>query len=274
MSTARTRPAGRTGPTRPTGRPQRRVAVSAARAAALAGQRGRLGTRGAWLVAGALTLLALALAWTVLFSSFLAARDIAVTGGRSLTADEVIASAKVPLGRPLARLDLAQITRNTAAVPAVREVHVYRRWPHTVEIEIVERTPVAVVAGSLPGDWFYLDVRGVVFGLAPPPRSGGDPDTSTVDRSKMPQVTAVAGSAASRAAGEVLVSLPAALRNQVISVQATSPDAVVLTLPRRQKVMWGNSARSARKAAVLKALLVARPSSLYDVSSPDTPTVH
>ncbi len=268
MSTARTRPAGRAGPTRP-GRPARRVADSAARAALRSG--GGRGTRSAWLLGAAGVLATLALAWAVLFSSLLAARDIAVTGAGTMSAEEVIDAAHVPLGRPLARLDLQQISRSTAAVPAVREVHVYRRWPHTVEIEIVERTPVAVVAGSLPGDWFFLDAHGVVFGLASPPR---DPGSDTVDRTRLPQVTAVTGSAAARAAGEVILSLPATLKNQVLSVAATSPDAVMLTLPHHQKVMWGNSARAQRKAAVLKALLVARPSSLYDVSSPDTPTVH
>ena len=269
MSSARTRPAGRAGPTRPTGRAPRRVAGSAARAAVSAG-RGR-GSRQVWLGFGALLVLVLGLAWVLLFSSALAARDIAVTGSTNLSADEVIDAAHVPWGRPLARLDLGQISRNTAAVPSVRDVHVYRRWPHTVEIEILERKPVAVVAGSLPGDWFFLDAHGVQFGLAGAPRG---PGADKVDHNRLPAVTAVAGSAAARAAGEVIVSLPVALGNQVISVQAASPDAVVLTLPHHQKVMWGNSARPQRKAAVLEALLVARPSSLYDVSSPDTPTVH
>ena len=74
------------------------------------------------------------------------------------------------------------------------------------------------------------------------------------------------------AAGQVMHSLPAAVRAQVTAVSATSPDAVTLRLGgTNTTVVWGSAEQSALKALTLETAMKARPPasvSLYDVSSP------
>jgi cell division protein FtsQ len=75
----------------------------------------------------------------------------------------------------------------------------------------------------------------------------------------------------------VLAALPDALRTQVETVRATvavagAPGQVTLGLSGNREVHWGDADRVAEKAAVLVALLT-QPGQVYDVTSPDLPTV-
>jgi cell division protein FtsQ len=82
---------------------------------------------------------------------------------------------------------------------------------------------------------------------------------------------------ATRAAVSVLTALPEALRSQVLTVDATDtapdvPGQVTLGLTENRQVQWGSPDRSGEKAAVLVPLLTQR-GQVYDVTSPDLPTI-
>jgi cell division protein FtsQ len=75
----------------------------------------------------------------------------------------------------------------------------------------------------------------------------------------------------------VLVALPADLRGQVLTAtssvaSAGGPAQIVLGLTTSREVRWGSAERTADKAAVLVPLL-SQPGHIYDVSSPDLPTI-
>ena len=70
----------------------------------------------------------------------------------------------------------------------------------------------------------------------------------------------------------VVNELPEKLRPDVVSVSATSGADVKVTLSGNRVVKWGSSDDTPRKAAVLLVLL-SRPGTTYDVSSPDLATV-
>jgi cell division protein FtsQ len=75
------------------------------------------------------------------------------------------------------------------------------------------------------------------------------------------------GSAAVRAAADVLGELPAALRQRVISVTAPSADEVTLRLRGRLTVRWGSADRARQKIRELRALMRTH-ARYYDVSAP------
>jgi cell division protein FtsQ len=77
---------------------------------------------------------------------------------------------------------------------------------------------------------------------------------------------------ATRAAVAVLAAIPQQLRAQVVKVGAKTEGSVELTLADGRMVRWGSPDRSERKAAVLAPLLT-RPGTVYDVTTPDFPTV-
>jgi cell division protein FtsQ len=197
--------------------------------------------------------------YTVYFSDALATEGVDVTGERSLTDDQVREVARVPLGDPLARVDLEAVRRRVESLPVVKSAEVSRQWPHKVLIVVEERTAVAVVeiAGSLRG----LDAQGIVFGTyrqAPP----GLPRVRT---------TATTSGDALREAALVVAALPGELAALVDHVEVFTVDQISLDLKDGRKVRWGSSAQSEEKAAVLEALL-RQDAQVYDVSVPGNPT--
>lgn len=197
--------------------------------------------------------------WLVFFSSQLTAREVDVTGTQTLGKGRIERTAEVPTGTPLARVDLAAIRARVEALAAVRRAEVSRAWPHTVHIEVIERTPVAVIdRGS---GLQALDSEGVLFGGydARPkhlPLVRTEPDTR--------------GEALVEA-GRVISALPAGIAARVDTVEVSSVDEIKLVLNNGRRVIWGSAEDSDQKAEVLGVLLK-RPGNQIDVSAPGHPT--
>ena len=199
--------------------------------------------------------------WVLWESSLFHTRSVQVVGTRELSADEVRTIAAVPLGTPMLRLDTDAVQARVAALPRVAAVQVSRSLGGTVRIAVTERTPIAVWPS--PGGAHLVDATGTAYASAPDPPAG------------LPQlrVARIApGDRATMAAITVLTGLPDPLRVQVLSVGAESAADVVLQLSDEREVRWGGVEAGDRKAAVLVALLT-QPGEVYDVSSPDLPTI-
>jgi cell division protein FtsQ len=210
------------------------------------------------VVAGALAVVAVA-GWLALGSSVLGVKELRVSGVDRLTPAAVERAAAVRPGTPLARLDTAAVARRVAELAPVRSVDVDRRWPGALHITVRERTAAAVqLRGTV---WALVDRDGVAFATEARRPKG------------LPEVSAPIGArpAALRAALDVLAALPESVAAKAREVRAGTPEQVTLRLTRDRTVTWGSTERSARKAAVLEVLLT-RKASVYDVSSPDTPT--
>jgi cell division protein FtsQ len=212
------------------------------------------------LVAGCLALaLVVGGLWVVFFSDYLSADSVEVTGLHGLSAVRVRATAQVPLGRPLARVDVDAVRARVESIGSVRSADVTRAWPHAVRITVVERRPVAVVDRG--NGLQAVDEAGVLFGHyghRPPrlPLVRTDPDTST---------DALAG------AGQVAAALPADLARKTNYLALGSVDQISLVLHDGRTVVWGSAADSAEKAAVVEVLLT-RKVQRVDVSVPGRPT--
>jgi cell division protein FtsQ len=197
--------------------------------------------------------------WALYFSSWLTARQVEVTGVDSVNPVRVRALARVPLGRPLARVDLAAIQARVESIGAVERAEVSRSWPHAVHIAVTERTPVAVVdRGSGLQE---VDADGVLFG-SPGRRPDGMP---LIKAEPSMDSTALA------AAGRVAAALPADLAGRVDHLEVRSADDIALALRDGRTVVWGSSADSAEKAQVV-AVLLQHKARVVDVSVPGRPT--
>ncbi|MEL4357308.1 MULTISPECIES: cell division protein FtsQ/DivIB [unclassified Luteococcus] len=207
----------------------------------------------------ALVLLALAMVWLVRFSPVLSARQVEVTGTRLVSQDRVVQAAQVPLGTPLARLETDPIAQRVASqLTEVGQVRVSTSLPGTVRIEVTERTAVYLRhSGSV---YQSVDASGVIFATAAKPAKGAIvASTATVDNRLLADVATV------------VQALPTEVRGQVTAVDATSPDRIVLSLTKGRSVVWGSAVASDQKAPVLVALL-GQKATVFDVSSPGSPT--
>lgn len=200
-----------------------------------------------------------ALVWLVFFSSVLAISGVRVAGTAVLDPRTVRHTAQVPVGTPLATVNLDAIAARVEGLAPVKSVDVSREWPDKVRILVRERQAVAVVErdGRLRG----VDEDGVLFRdyLSPP-------DLPVIRMSAATHADALAEAA------RVAASLPADLSARVDYVEVRTVDAISLRLHNGRTVLWGSADGSADKAKVL-AVLLPQKASLYDVSVPGQPVI-
>ncbi|HEX7717538.1 MAG TPA: FtsQ-type POTRA domain-containing protein [Marmoricola sp.] len=197
--------------------------------------------------------------WLVFFSSVVTVREVSVSGNQTLSSYRVKAVAKAPMGRQLARVDLAAIRARVETLPAVKSASVSRSWPHTVAIAITERTPVAVVDRG--AGLQSVDSDGVLFGHY---------DTRPADLPLVRTAPDVKSDALAEAA-RVVTSLRSDIAAKVDLVEVETIDRIRLELAGGRTVMWGSAEDSAEKAEVL-AVLLGRDARQIDVSVPGRPT--
>jgi cell division protein FtsQ len=212
------------------------------------------------LISAVLGLVAL-VSWVVLGTGVFGVRQVRVVGVNLVTPTEVRVAAALPEGAPLARVDLAAVRGRVGALAPVATVMVSREWPDTIVIEVVERTPTAVVP---QGKRFaVVDRTGVVF--------------QTLDRrpAELPLVRVASpgrDDAGTRAALEVLAVLTPQLREQLAEVAVEGPARIKVLLRGGRTVVWGDATSGDTKARVATSLL-ARKGNTIDVSAPDVVTV-
>ena len=197
--------------------------------------------------------------YAVYFSAWLRAEGVQVVGLAQLSEKQVLGAAEVKTGGPLARVDLDAIEYRVRSLATVKSVRVTREWPHDIRIEVVERTPIAIVdrGDSLT----QLDATGHTFGSLR--RLPND----------LPRV--VVGSAADKEAlaevAEVIGALDSSVSKLIDHVEVDTVDRITLALRDGRQVRWGSAEQSEEKARVLLALLKQK-ARVYDVSVPGLPT--
>lgn len=203
----------------------------------------------------------LALGWLLLFSPWLAVTQVQVTVSSApdiagpLSADEVRAVAAVETGTPLLRVDTGAIQESVEALPQVESATVSRAWPDAIVIDVVRRTPVALVAS--PAGYDVVDASGAVIRSV----------TSVEDG--LPVVRATGGGV--EAAVAVARELPEAIRSKVVGIEASTRNNVTLLMRNGSEVMWGSAEEGPFKAEVLAVLLKEVDAKYYDVSAPGVP---
>ena len=222
----------------------------------------RLGLAIPWLVTGVALGLGGLVAWLILGTGLLGVRTVTVRGNSTVSEDEIRAAAAVPPGAPLASLDLRAVGHRVQTLTAVRSARVIRDWPSTIVIQVTERSPVAALSRA---DHRYdlIDGSGVVFRTVASVPSG------------LPQMTLSApgpGDPTTEAALSVLSALTPQLRAQLVTLVATAPTRIVLTLSGNRQVIWGDSTDNGLKATAATSLLSSN-SAVIDVSAPSFVTV-
>jgi len=194
------------------------------------------------------------------FTPVMAVRSIVVTGLSVVTEDEVITAAAVKPDTPLLQVDTDAVAERIAAIRRVASARVQREYPSTLRVTIVERVPVAIK--DFPDGVHLFDRDGVDFAVAPPPPGVPFLDVANPGPNDPP----------TKAALQVLTSLRPEVVAQVGRISAPTVAAITLTLTDGREVVWGTTDRTEEKALTLAALLT-QPGRVYDVSSPDLPTV-
>ncbi|MFC6020377.1 cell division protein FtsQ/DivIB [Plantactinospora solaniradicis] len=214
-----------------------------------------------WTVLAGLLVVVLVGTGTVYGTSVFGFRTLRIVGAALVTPEQVREAARLSDGVPLARIDLAVVQARVAELPPVARVTVSRQWPRTLLVELVERTPVAVVPQNRR--FVVIDGSGVVFQTRSDHPAGlplariGTPGPDDV---------------ATRGALEVLAALTPELRERLTEVVVEGPARITVKLRGGRTVLWGDASRSDTKAQVATSLL-ARKGDTIDVRTPDVVTI-
>jgi cell division protein FtsQ len=135
-----------------------------------------LGALGHVLVVGTVITIAVWLYLRAQSDTRFALKSIEVTGAVHTPRAAVDAVTQAYAGANLFRLDIARLQREVGRLPWVSRVEVEKKLPATLHINIIERSPVALVNDG--GRLAYVDEHGVAFaGLSP---SIGDSDLPVI----------------------------------------------------------------------------------------------
>ncbi|MBN9610977.1 MAG: FtsQ-type POTRA domain-containing protein [Actinobacteria bacterium] len=195
-------------------------------------------------------------------SPVLGLKTVAVDGpGAGDLAATVRGAVVLPVGLPLARIDLATVRQRVLTLGPVATATVQRQWPNTLRITVTERIAVATTEAN--GHWWLLDATGLPYRQL---------DAQPADLMPIELATPGPDDRATTAALTVLSSLPAAFRTQVQSIVAPTAYDITLRLRDGRTVIWGSASDAATKTAVLPAILE-RPGTVFDISDPTLVTV-
>jgi cell division protein FtsQ len=211
-----------------------------------------------WLVL--LTVITVVLGLVLYFTPLMSARSLVVIGTGVVPTEEVVQAAAIQMGTPLLQIDTDEVADRVAGIRRVASARVQRQYPSAVRITVIERIPVVVK--DFPDGPHLFDRDGVDFVTAPPPPGLAYLDVGNPGPTDPP----------TKAALEVMTSLRPEVVAQVSRVAAPSVASITLTLTDGRTVVWGTTDRTDEKSEKLAALLT-QPGRVYDVSSPDLPTV-
>ena len=99
--------------------------------------------------------------WLAFFTDTCEIRNVLITGNRKLAVDYVRQLSGVDSYRNLLTLPVGRVARNLELEPWVKEARVGRRLLNTVTIDVIERSPMALL--DTGGSWFLLDGTGFVI---------------------------------------------------------------------------------------------------------------
>ncbi len=217
-----------------------------------------------WMV-GAATVVGMLL-WLVT-SPLLSIRTITVTGADRSDPGALAASVGAEVGIPTITVRTGSIERAVAADPWISDARATVSWPGTIEIDVVERTPVASIA--TPDGAFLVAVDGTLLeradtGVVPPvietDSNGSLRPGDRVDRG------------ATQGAVTFLGALPTSLRRAAsVTVTGDTVNATVAGI----RIVIGRPIDMEAKAAAVAALLNdgIDPGSEINVTAPTRPAV-
>lgn len=219
----------------------------------------------------AVILIALA-AYGLGWSDLLAVKSIVISAGNE---EALITQTLIPgvihNGEPLARVDVAAISRKLSNLSWVAKSMISRNWlSHKVSITVDIRKPVAsfVAADSTT---HYLDLHGVEFELPTP-----DTTVPTINFSQSSQASQGAEQMAALLVQQIPAAIIAGMNSLTIDSQDNASMVASVGVHRNITIIWGDASSMALKVNVLMHLLALPENAKItkvDLTSPLSPIV-
>lgn len=115
-----------------------------------------------WLTAAAVGAVVASLAAILLAAGTFEVDRVHFRGLHRVSYDEAYRAAGIEPGDFMGTLSTGEAERSLEALPWIADARVQRRWPATVEADVVERSEAALALAA-PGSWVLTDIEGRVL---------------------------------------------------------------------------------------------------------------
>ena len=196
---------------------------------------------------------------------------VKVTGNVHLSRDTVLQLAAVPADATLLRLPERAIVTSIETSPWVAAATVHRSFPHTLDIAVSERSPIALVDAGAAGSWM---VSGDGHWVA---KRSKEPTGSLIPVRDVPNLHPQAGGKVSSAelknALAVIAGISDQLRSQTKFVSAATIEKTMIVLKNDVQIFVGPSDDIAKKDVIARGILSSKKDVVYvNVRVTDRPT--
>jgi cell division protein FtsQ len=215
----------------------------------------------------AAVVIAVGLVWVIANSPLFDVDEVAVTGTKNISVEDVRAAAHVKSDDALLFVDTGAVARRVKTLSWVKEVRVGRSFPGTLRISITEHQPTTFIRADNAVALVSAEGR-VIAHVAVPP--AGVLEVRGVRRPPADGELVSPPDAAN-----VVGRLPAALASQVTAIDV-SGNGLALVLDRGGAIRLGTADELDAKAAAALAVLADNgdaPFAYIDVSIPQTPVL-
>lgn len=226
------------------------------------------------------------------YTGVLSVEEVKVTGTDHLTEADVDALAAVPEGTTLLSVDTEMLRQRLLLDAWVQDAHAKRVFPHTIEIEVTERTISAVVeissndatvirpwAISSDGVWLMpIPEKDSEAGKLVNAKIFEDADKALhivdVPFGATPEIGTICTDSNVNNALAIVAGMTTELAGQVKVVRATDSESATLTLDNGIEVAFGRADEIRAKERVVLELMESFPGTLayINVRVPDRPT--
>ena len=187
-------------------------------------------------------------------SAFFNLQKIKVSGCTTIAEDTVLKLSGVVLGTNLFKIDKEQIQSKVEMHPVIKAVQIFRIIPHTIDLQVEERTPIALVVGT--AGYLAIDDEGVfiqqvddLLNMNFPVISGImiQGSTSLGDNLSTPGL---------ESALQMLRSMDKEFLEGVAEIKAASQYSVTLKMLQGVEIRFGEPENIEQKLKIIKELLI------------------
>ena len=220
-----------------------------------------------WLIVAGTVLVLGSIAFGLTFTPLFRADEIRVGGEAHLSEAKILRIAGLGPGTNLLHADLAGAQRRLERQPWIARATITRSLPHTLDINVVERVPVAITVAG--GHRVLVSVQGVPL--------GGAGSTQAFPAVTSPEGTGDLTPSALRTGAEAAAAMPPGLRAGIGSITVDADGAIVVRTGNGILVTYGDDTQLEAKAQSLKAVLAwavreGKSLATVDVTVPGAPT--
>jgi cell division protein FtsQ len=196
---------------------------------------------------------------------------ITVTGNVHLSRNAVLQLAAVPPDATLLRLPDKAIVSRIETSPWVASASVRRSFPHTLDVTVSERTPIALVDAGVAGSWMVSSDGHWVA------KRAKEPTGTLIPVRDVPGLNPQAGARISSAelsnALAVISGISGQLKSQTKFVSAATIEKTMIVLKNDVQIFVGPSEDIAKKDVIARGILSSKKDVVYvNVRVTDRPT--